>query len=118
MSHDFPISELRVVRVYMKGSTSPHVHYMHESQVDVFVEATVNLHYLVGNPHNGKQLHNLWRIEVSPLSVETDSFWWCSPTLHADQVSGARLNSTYLCASVWRHPDLIAEDKRCEELDD
>jgi hypothetical protein len=120
MNRDYPLSELRIVETYLKGNHIPQIHYMHKDQVDTFVEATIQLHHVVGNPHhrdeqgNPKEcrLDNLWQIRVCELETETASYWWCVPDLQKNNdTKGAQLNQTNppFRGYVWRHPDLIAQ---------
>lgn len=124
MSTDYPISELRLVEVYLKGHKECHTHYMHKDQVDIFVESTIQLHHVVGNPHHRNEdgtpkecrLDNLWKIRVRNLETETKSYWWCTPDLQKnDDPKGAKLNQVipFLIGGwVWMHPALLAEEMR------
>jgi hypothetical protein len=95
---DFPISELRIVKVaFMHGLNNPRVHYMHKSQVEAYVKATVELHHVRGNPHTGKPLDNLARITVEGLATRTITYWWCAASLE-DDGTGARLNDEVIHA--------------------
>lgn len=124
---DFPISQLRIVKIWFHTTdammhrditVTPTIHMMHESQVDTFARATIELHAGKGNPKTGP-LNNLWYLTVTPLSVETESYWWCHPELKANNRSdGAQLNKCYQNEKrLWAHPDLIADEKRAIELE-
>lgn len=110
---DYPISELRIVRLFLKGMLQPHLHMMHESQVDVFVRASINLHHVVGNPHNGVRVDNLEEITVCRLDVHTVSYWWCIENLmDNDDSKGAQLNQESSPSErVFVHPDLLAAER-------
>lgn len=122
MNVDYPISELRIVEVYLKGNHTPSYRHMHKDQVPTFLEATINLHYKIGNPHSGCKPGNgvalLWRISVCSLPLETKSYWWTHPSLHSKKGVGAQLNDYFGGEVVWRHPDLIKEEEEAERLED
>lgn len=113
MDKDFPVSELRIVNVYFHGNHMPSVRYMHKSQVDTFVKATVELHHERGNPYTGGKAAPLRRIEVQGLGIETVSYWWCTPGLHKNAQGGARINDPVINAPLrveaWVHPEIEAE---------
>lgn len=96
---DFPISQLALVSVFFwheepdKRVVSPvRIHYMHEDQVDTFVQATIRLHHEPGiNPHNEAPTARLWEITVNGLETETKTYWWCHPDLRGS-TGGAKLN--------------------------
>lgn len=125
---DFPISELRIVRIYIRtplmrqnGSHDPPSdHFMHKDQVDTFVAASIALHQTKGNPHtkNGPP-DQLWEIRVHSFKVDTNSYWWCTMDLKKnDDPNGAQLNQTCLGERVWAHPELLAQERRAEEMED
>lgn len=129
---DFPISELRIVSLYIRNPESrregayspPAVHYMHESEVDTFVEASIRLHQTEGNPHikertGGKPPDQLWEIKVSRLSVNTNSYWWCCTDLQNNEdPRGAQLNDPSWGNRIWAHPELLRHEARLEEEED
>jgi hypothetical protein len=139
---NFPISELRIVYVYMAGPierrriregelashvpSQPSVRMMNFVEVPTFVEATIRLHHTHGNPHHKNDdgtpkpcpLDNLWKIEVARLNMITQSYWWCSPTLH-ESPDGAQLNQEEITRErLFAHPYLLqleAEGREAEE---
>lgn len=107
---DFPISELRIVRLHFWGdkedfygefnskltSTQIHrsvsKHMMHKSQVEKFIEASLKLHHSPGiNPHiknrfkESGELDNktakLEYITIQKLDLNGRTLWWCMPSL-------------------------------------
>lgn len=113
---DFPISQLRLVDVLMRGNHIPSTYMMHESQVETFIKATIRLHHTHGNPHTKSNPENLWEIRVDQLTVEAKSYWWCCEDLqNNNDPKGAQLNHSVhspRSRRVWAHPDLIAEEKK------
>lgn len=106
---DFPISELRLVSLFIKGSSNPTIHMCHESQVELLVKASINLHHL--------RLENLWFIRVQKLELETRSYWWCTENLDKNHdPNGAQLNYPKYSSTdrVWAHPDLLKEEREAE----
>jgi hypothetical protein len=125
MKNDYPISQLRLVKViFGEGkTTSEHVHYMHESQVETFIAATVALHHSPGiNPHNGIKTASLWEIKVCELGEQV-SYWWCDPTLMKNhsaqgaQINQAKWSICFLTDRKWAHPDLLRKEKEQREAD-
>jgi hypothetical protein len=129
MKNDYPISQLRIVKRWFHSydngggrkvwEDSPH--YMHESQVETFIAASIALHHSPGiNPHNGNPTSALWEIKVAPLGEET-SYWWCCPDLMANHsAQGAQINQAlwsicFLTDRKWAHPILLAEEKKSRE---
>lgn len=130
--NDYPISQLRIVALYMKGEHRPSEHICHQSQVDQLVKASIRLHHTHGNPHalrNGKTkvvdgqeylaLDNLWEVRVKKLSLSTNSYWWCHDSLSTNNhPNGAQIhNWDLLNQRVWAHPDLLALEESYEDLD-
>lgn len=121
---DFRISELRVVTLthHNNGKRSEYQarHMMHESQVEIFVQATIKLHHSPGyNPHNGVKTDNLWEIKVSKVETEVESYWWCVPDLQNNRdPKGAQLNRETFGERVWAHPKLLEQEGREEQYDD
>jgi hypothetical protein len=119
---DFPISQLRVVQYNMRSDPSfRSEQLMHETQVETFLAALLKLHYSPGfNPHNHNKCSELWEVKLGKLRIETDSYWWCSPTLGVRteaEVPGARLN-TVEYQRLWAHPELLQQEQRAEDLED
>lgn len=133
-NRDYPLSQLRIVLVSILEPTEraqgirhddhPQIHYMHESQIDVFVRAKIQLHHVVGNPHHRDaegnpiecKLDNLWEIRVSSLDTQTFSAWHCAESLQAGDPLGAKLNQKTSSERLWAHPELIAwEQQRAAE---
>jgi len=114
---DFPISELRVVKLRFDSDRSRwQEELMHESQVETYLKAKLELHFLPGeNPHNKKQATPLWEARVAKLGSPT-SYWHTSPGLHAGD-EGAYIIPTYSGKRLWAHPDLLASEKEAEELE-
>lgn len=122
---DYPISELRIVKLRFKGgplgSAYTADHMMHVSQVETFVQASVDLHHKQLPHKDGKprKAAPLWEVRVSKLNLDTKSYWWCCPGLKDnDHPEGARLNDTYLSERVWAHPTLLEDERRAEEYED
>lgn len=128
---DYPISQLRFVKMTTvdrgpKGyGYHDSVHMMHESQVPIFIEASIRLHHTHGNPHgkNGEviKLNNLWEIRVTSVNTDTTSYWWCVPDLQGNgNPKGAQLNLDTFYRQVWAHPELLerAKKARAEEEHD
>lgn len=94
---------------------------MHESQVGTFLAALLKLHYSPGiNPHSQLQCAELWEVKLGKLALDTDSYWWCSPTLGVkmeNQVPGAQLNTVHY-DRLWAHPELLQEEQRAADLED
>lgn len=126
MKNDYPISQLALVKITFyhvsdNGNcipSTPMVRYMHQSQVDTFIEATVRLHHSPGiNPHNGAETAKLWEIKVAGLQEDTVSYWWCNPDLKSNgSAQGAQLNNdTFALIGLrdrkWAHPLLLAKEK-------
>lgn len=129
---DFPISELRLVHLDIRNPEvrrkgiypRPSVHFMHESQVDTFVEASIRLHQTEGNPHikdrtGGVPPDQLWEIKVGHLELNTASYWWCCADLGKNEdPKGAQLNDPKSPIRVWAHPELLRHEARLEEEED
>lgn len=117
-NNDYPVSQLRLVKlVFREGkTTSEHVHYMHESQVETFIAASVRLHHSPGiNPHNGNKTASLWEIKVCSLGDQV-SYWWCHPDLKDNySPQGAKINPAQWAIwrkdRKWAHPSLLSEEK-------
>lgn len=120
--NDFPISELRIVEIWLHHNlqVSPHTerHMMHMSQVETFVKATVDLHHTRGNVHSGVRLDNLWEVRVNKLNLDTKAYWWGSPEQKNNDPNGAKINDTNWGERVWAHPELLAEERRIEDSED
>lgn len=89
---DFPISQLRKVSLYFRqeGTTNyaglPTVHFIHESQLDVLLKATLELHYQPGfNPYSGFKAATLWEVRVEEFPGRSDTFWWARIRLRSEQ---------------------------------
>lgn len=133
---DFPISELRIVKIFLYNSERPQLpltYMMHEAEVETFIKATVKLHHTLGNPNHldseGRQvvlkLDNLWEIIVLRVAVDTATYWWCSEKLCKGDTFGARLNEISDYRRVWANPKLLqlekedrAEEEREEYMED
>lgn len=131
-NRDYPLSQLRIVKVSILEPTEraqgirhddhPQIHYMHESQVDAFVYAKIQLHHVVGNPHHrdaeGKpiecKLDNLWEIKVARLDTQTISYWWSAPSLQSNDPLSAKLNQLTFFERIWAHPELTAYEDRLQ----
>lgn len=125
VGRDFPISELRIVSLYIRNPdsrrkgiySSPSMYYMHESQVDTFVEASIKLHQTEGNPHikyrtGGTPPDQLWEIKVSHLEINTKSYWWCCTDLEKNEdPKGAQLNNPTCGDRIWAHPELLRNEE-------
>lgn len=138
---DFPISELRVVEHSFKSSPiEMRRNYMHESQVETFVKAMLELHFEPGvNPYvvkhkmltegmthqqasDASKVSVVWVINVITLSAREmwdGPYWWATPGLGLDRsVEGAHLLSDYHTKKrLWAHPELVAKEER-EYFDD
>lgn len=127
---NYPIAQLRLVKVIFyhvdkQGNSIPdegRVHYMHQSQVETFIAATIALHHEPGiNPHSGGETAKLWEIKVCGLETDAKSYWWCDPTLKSnDSPQGARINQAKWgilgpTDRVWACPTLWAEEHRARE---
>lgn len=130
---DFPISELRIVKLYFikdygdgrKGRDDhPSVHMMHKSQVETFLKASLNLHHFPCYHRNGelRNVSQLWEVTAHRVNTKTTSYWWCEENLQTNgSAMGAQLNETHSYDRLWAHPELLAgeaEDERMEELYD
>jgi hypothetical protein len=95
-----PVSQLRMVSLhFMSGSISKHV--VHESQVDVMVEASLKLHHEPGvNPHNGKETAKLREIFLWKLQ-RSGPYWWTGPSLHAGDKKGAAVYDWQIFYQLW-----------------
>ena|SRR5271166_5419859 len=116
-------SELREVILYYTADRKtilPHEqrHYMMESQVATFLQATLELHYQPGiNPHNGNTAALLWEAKVGKLEQPV-SYWWCVPGLHKNHDQAGAQISSFVHKSLWVHPDLqvlLAQERADEE---
>jgi|SRR5579859_418565 len=124
---DYPVSELRLVKLWFKDDHIPSTHFMHKDQVDTFVQASLQLHYIVGNPHRnvvdsapctpGNGVSLLWRISVQEIRREPESFWWSHISLHEGQGPAALLGDPLGWTNVWKHPALVESDRQAEELE-
>lgn len=115
---DFPVSQLRMVKLRFKDSKDLYSQdqLMHESQVETFVKAKLELHWEPGiNPHSKLKPAVMWEIRVAHLSSPI-SHWHTSPGLHAGD-EGAYVMPTYSGERLWAHPDLLANEKRSEEIE-
>lgn len=116
---DFPISQLRKVSLYFRqeGTTNyaglPTVHFIHESQLDVLLKATLELHYQPGfNPYSGFKAATLWEVRVEEFPGRSDTFWWTKPGLGKDKTQvGAEVLYHQTSRRVWVHPELEAHEK-------
>ena len=117
---DYPISQLRIVKVWFRHEdggrrSDPAIHYMHQDEIDIFLEALVALHYSPGiNPYNGGKTATLWEVRACVLEQATRSYWWSSPTLSSDHgVKGAQLNCDYVGEQrMWAHPELLEREAK------
>jgi hypothetical protein len=137
MKNDYPISQLRLVKVIFyhvdkHGTSIPgdgNVHYMHESQVETFISATVALHHEPGiNPHNGAKTASLWEIKVCGLD-DDKSYWWCDPTLKSNNsAQGAKINQAkwailgpidrvWACPTLWKEEHMARERELKSEIE-
>jgi hypothetical protein len=136
--NDYPISQLRLVKVIFyhvdkEGRSIPgdgNVHYMHESQVQTFIDATVALHHEPGiNPHNGVKTASLWEIKVCGLEEKAVSYWWCDPTLKDNySAHGAKINPAkwallgptdrvWACPTLWKQEHMARERELKAEME-
>lgn len=131
MKNDYPISQLRIVRRWFhayddNGSRKvweDSTHYMHESQVQTFLKASIALHHEPGiNPHNKNRAAALWEIRVAPLGEQV-SYWWCEPNLtvnhstHGAQINQAEWSICYLTDRKFAHPTLLSEERAQREAE-
>jgi len=111
---DYSISQLRIVKVYFRHEdggrrSDPAIHYMHQDEINIFLEALVVLHHSPGiNPYNGGKTAELWEVVAGTLETDTKSYWWTSPTLKDDHVvKGAQLNRDIREGRMWAHNELL-----------
>lgn len=110
MLEDFPISELRIVRLYKGDQIRSTDHYMHKSQVKTFCKAAIALHHSPGiNPHTKCKTTPLKEIYVGCLRTDAVSYWWCTEDLQNNgDPKGARLNDAdSRTERVWAHTDPV-----------
>lgn len=110
------IGKLVQVSTVIGGSpdnlAKPTIHMMHENDVKLFIEATLNLHYEPGiNPYNGEKTSTVWEIRSEPVRLR-GKFWWTQPDLGkgGKDARGATLFGEPNLPSKleWRHPELTA----------
>lgn len=122
---NFPIKELRQVSVYFGGLlTAPSLHYMHESEVDVFVAAIIELHFTrTHNPHvvaynlahpelahhNDGATGRVQSIHIGTFFDKVSTYWWTTPGMN-DNGSGASILLGWNNERVWAHPDILARE--------
>lgn len=122
--HDFPIKELRRVSYHMEGATIPSERFMHESQVDVFVAAIVELHFTREvNPHIAKwneqepnrpnksdgKTARVREIYVGKFFDRAGPYWWTTSGME-DNGKGASILLGWDDERVWAHPDILASE--------
>lgn len=122
---NFPINELRKVSVYFGGLlTSPSDHFMHESEVEVFVKSIVELHYeRTHNPHviayqaahpeikhfTDGATSRVQSIHVGKFFDKAGPYWWTTPGM-VDTGDGAHVLLGWDDRRVWAHPDILARE--------
>lgn len=114
------VSELRRVRLFFRASPydNPTEHFMHESQVQACVLASVELHFWPGvNPYSKGKTSELWRIEVGELTTPTD-YWHTTPGLGKVKGKEGAKVSRWTDKRAWTNPDLKKQEAVLEELDD
>lgn len=94
ISIDMPISEFRLVHVHFKDREQHNTHLMHATQVDRFIQATVELHHSPGiNPANNNK--TLPISEISAYNIRSAGpYWWTTPGLAIDPAAGATTMDT------------------------
>lgn len=141
---DFPISELRQVVLYFRGAKPGRetIDWMHESQVETYIKAKVELHYEPGiNPHvqelidSGREsdpsfLHAnrsaktspVWHIDVRRFFIMSSAACWHTTsglgfhmTEQEIQEKGAKVLH-YDTIRIWTHPELQRMEREEEEL--
>lgn len=110
---DYPVSQLRIVKVQFRDMAYYQTHYLHESQVDMFVKATVRLYH--DKSYRPTASKDLWQIMTITLS-EPESYWWTSLELDGSEPN-AKIHNTNSSKRLWAHPELLAEDYRCEAME-
>jgi hypothetical protein len=104
----YPVSELRLVRLYMKNRPNSYEYFMHQSQVEVFVKASLELHFEPGiNPYNKVKTSEIWFITVSELQG-SNAWWWTTIGLGIDKANQGASISYWKESRVWTHPELAA----------
>lgn len=107
---NYSVSELRLVRMYLKGNHIPTDHLMHQSQVDLFLKATLELHYQPGiNPYNKLKTAELWYATVASVRGSND-WWWTKANLGIDKTAQGAAISYWREERVWTHPELAAKE--------
>lgn len=92
------------------GFRHPTEHLMHESQVDLFLKAALELHYEPGiNPHNTVKATELWYVTVGSVKG-CNEWWWTKVGLGIDKTAQGAEISYWDNKRVWTHPELAAEE--------
>lgn len=78
---DRPLSEFRMVEYLFRESSMYNKEVVHESQVEMFCEAILQLHYNPGiNPHNREKTSEVITINVMRMEP-SGPYWWTGPSL-------------------------------------
>lgn len=109
-----PLSQFRLVTMeWMEPSSWNDVqqNIVHESEVDTFLKATLELHYAPGlNPHNGNKCRIAREITVASFDA-AGPFWWTTPGLkdNGDPSGATLLQSDGRSRRLWINPDYLAQ---------
>lgn len=134
---DFPLSQLRMVKLRFKEDrTHSQDALMHESQVEAYVKAKLELHWEPGhNPHwykvhaktmtpelaHEKSLTSvLWEVTVVRFNddrLRAIAYWHTTPGLHEKDGEGGHVINTHNTHRVWAHPELLADEQRAEDIE-
>lgn len=99
--NDFPVSELRMVKVItcVRGSTAhEHLHMVHRDDVDTVVKGAIAFYHERGQ--------SLWEIMVGcVIPNQINTYWWASKDSKSARII------TEWWERVWAHPELVVQEK-------
>ena len=107
---NYSINDLRRVEAHFRDKSVSAV-FVHKDQVDVYLEALVELHHTRRpNPCMKMTQPRLWKVdscELAPFGV----YWYTTPGMKAD-IHGAAISDFTKRQRIWTHPDLVDQERQ------